>query len=38
MTCAEYREWFTLYLDEVLEPKHRGELEEHVRACASCNS
>lgn len=36
MTCAEYRRWFSPYVDEVLEVPLRSQLEGHVSQCGAC--
>ena len=36
MTCAEYRRWLSPYVDSVLEPERRAELDDHLQDCGSC--
>lgn len=38
MDCAEYKRWFSPYIDERLEPQERSQLEQHLGKCAGCRS
>ncbi len=36
MTCAEYRRWLSPYLDALLAPEQRVQLEAHLSGCTAC--
>jgi len=36
MSCENYREWITGYVDDELPPPQREQLEDHLRACEAC--
>ncbi|MFH1265309.1 MAG: zf-HC2 domain-containing protein, partial [Planctomycetota bacterium] len=36
MSCENYREWITGYVDDELPAPQREQLEDHLRACEAC--
>ncbi len=36
MTCTDYRHWLSPYIDGLLTPPQRAELEAHLQPCAGC--
>jgi hypothetical protein len=38
MDCQDYKRWFSPYVDELLRPQERGELEDHLKGCGRCRA
>ena len=36
MTCAQYRRWFSPYVDGLLDGPSRAQLDAHLQGCAAC--
>ena len=36
MDCAGYQRWFSPYVDELLAPEERAQLEGHLQGCPGC--
>jgi len=36
MSCEDYRQWITGYVDDELPAPQREQLEDHLRACETC--
>ncbi len=38
MLCADYRRWFSPYVDGLLEPTERASVEAHLNECSQCRT
>lgn len=38
MTCEKAEEFLSAYLDDMLDPQHRREVEAHLQSCAHCRA
>lgn len=38
MQCADYRRWFSPYVDGLLEPTERASVEAHLHECSQCRT
>ena len=38
MDCGAYQRWLSSYIDELLEPSQRAELEQHLPGCDRCRA